>query len=167
MRNPQNNPITGSVDHLYSTWIINHSADTTHNETVTVMRRYTLTAAAPFEETVTNIIGVLKHRNFQVVRSFDLTSALGPDSTGCNCLNHGLEACTCRYTVLLVYSPAAARAPHTTTIHTSGLKTYVTLCGPDGGSDHSSQEESVLQALVGVCRRKSEDSLGLYDDKEE
>jgi hypothetical protein len=167
VRNPQNNPITGTSNHLYSAWILNHSADNAQNETVTAMTRYTVTVAAPFEETVANIIGILNQRKFQVVRSFDLTNALGPDTAGCTCPDHGTEACTCCYTVLLVYAPDAARAPYTTTIHTSGPKTYVTLCSLDRGSAaDASAEESVLQALVGACRPKTQNSHSLFDDKE-
>jgi hypothetical protein len=134
------------------------------------MRRYTLTVAAPFEETVTNIIGVLNHRKFQVVRSFDLTNALDPDDTGCTCPHHGSEACTCRYTVLLVYAPVDDCAPYTATIHTSESKTYVTLSTPDydlaDSADDASQAEHVLQALGSACRLNTQDSCSPKVNKE-
>ena len=48
------------------------------------------------------VTAALTRRDFSVVRSFDLRSALAAH-TNCECPHHGTAQCTCQFVVLLVY----------------------------------------------------------------
>jgi hypothetical protein len=75
------------------------------------------------------ITTVLERRGYQVIRSFDLQSALSYHVEHCPCPHHGSEECTCQYVVLLAY-PRAGNArvpPRVLTAHSYGQLTQVAL----------------------------------------
>src|SRR5262245_8954877 len=69
-------------------------------------------------------IVALARRNFRVVRSFDLRSALVAHDK-CACPYHGTSHCTCQFVVLLVYSSTAG--PVVVTIHSYDTQARVQL----------------------------------------
>lgn len=57
-------------------------------------------------ETATQaVVAVLTRHGLQVVRSFDLRSALAVHG-GCECPHHGTAECSCQFVVLLAYGEA-------------------------------------------------------------
>src|SRR5512134_2419977 len=57
-------------------------------------------------ETATRaVVAALARQGLQVVRSFDLRSALAAHD-GCECPHHGTAECSCQFVVLLVYGEA-------------------------------------------------------------
>jgi hypothetical protein len=76
-------------------------------------------------ETVAQVImAVLTRRNFRVIRSFDLRSALLAHDD-CACPYHGTTHCTCQFVVLLVYSAIAG--PVVITAHSYDAQAHVRL----------------------------------------
>jgi uncharacterized protein (DUF302 family) len=75
------------------------------------------------------ITTVLQRRGYQVVRSFDLQSALSSHVEHCPCPHHGSEECTCQYVVLLAYPPTTylQMPPRVLTVHSYEQVTQVAL----------------------------------------
>jgi hypothetical protein len=70
------------------------------------------------------VIIALTRRNFQVVRSFDLRSALVANDN-CACPYHGTSQCTCQFVVLLVYKDTTG--PVALTVHSYDIQARVQL----------------------------------------
>jgi hypothetical protein len=89
----------------------------------------TVTFSGLTETAVRAITTVLERRGYQVLRSFDLQSALSYHVEHCPCPHHGTEDCTCQYVVLLAYPPAAKGwvPPRVFTAHGYGHVTQVAL----------------------------------------
>lgn len=60
------------------------------------------TETLSYEETIAQVIALIKSAHLDVLRTFDLKSACacGPDNV---CPHHGVAPCDCQLTVLLVY----------------------------------------------------------------
>lgn len=78
---------------------------------------------------------ILTRRGFQVVRSFDLRSALAAHAD-CPCPHHGTAHCNCQFIVLLIYS--TGEIPVVVTLHGRDEQTEMkivpeanTLADPD------------------------------------
>jgi len=118
------------------------------------MSDYTIKIRAPFEDSVAIVTTALEQQGFRVVRSFDLSSALDVADPACSCPHHGTERCTCRYTVLLVYSAQnAGTCPCAITVHTREAETYLAVSSletaPVGaGSSTDTTEYALLRGLV-------------------
>jgi len=92
------------------------------------MFRYTIKMRAQFGDAVAVVTEALERHGYRVIRSFDLASALDADDPACSCPHHGTDRCTCRYTVLLVYTVENGdTAPHAITVHTQNAETFVTV----------------------------------------
>lgn len=98
------------------------------------------------------VIAALERQGLTVVRSFDLRSALTTGANG-SCPDHGLEACQCQYTVLLVYGPdqAAGQAPATVTFH-SRAATWLEIGRDANTQPDPALSESILAALADVIQ---------------
>jgi hypothetical protein len=103
------------------------------------------------------VTAVLKGRGYQVVRTFDLQSALGHYVEDCPCPHHGTEDCTCQYVVLLAYPQAAsaATAPRVLIAHSYGHMTQVGL--QDDGSLADEERFALTSALVEAAMSLSPD----------
>jgi hypothetical protein len=91
--------------------------------------RETLTFAGLANLAIGAITAVLERRGYEVIRSFDLQSALSTQVEHCPCPHHGTEACTCQYVVLLAY-PQTTNVPvppRVLTVHNYGQLTQVAL----------------------------------------
>jgi hypothetical protein len=84
----------------------------------------------------------LTRRDFRVVRSFDLRSAMAAHA-GCECPHHGTAQCTCQFVVLLIYgdpstgpalslSKGSGGAPVVITAHSRGAQAQVQVVRPTG-----------------------------------
>ena len=82
----------------------------------------------------------LTQRNFRVVRSFDLRSALVAHED-CACPYHGTNHCTCQFVVLLVYSATAG--PVGLTVHSYDTQARVQLV-----LDHLTQPNLALAGQI-------------------
>jgi len=76
----------------------------------------------------------LTRRDFRVVRSFDLRSAMAAHA-GCECPHHGTAQCTCQFVVLLIYgdpSAGSGGAPVVITAHSRDAQAQVQIVRPTG-----------------------------------
>jgi hypothetical protein len=122
------------------------------------MSRYTIKMRAGFENAVSIVTEALGQQGFRVIRSFDLSSALDADDPACSCPHHGTERCTCRYTVLLVYSIQTGvagddAAPRAIIVHTQDAETFLTVSsledtGVESGSNAAAPEHALVRGLV-------------------
>jgi len=122
------------------------------------MSRYTIKMRAGFEDAVSIVTEALDHQGFRVIRSFDLSSALDADDPACSCPHHGTERCTCRYTVLLVYSTQTdgtrgEAPPRAIIVHTQDAETFLTVssledAAAESGSGAAAPEHALVRGLV-------------------
>jgi hypothetical protein len=91
---------------------------------------------------------VLERRGYQVIRSFDLQSALSYQVEHCACPHQQRDECTCQYVVLLAYPPAASdrKAPRVFTARGYEQVTHVAL-QRDGSIDQG-ERFALTSALV-------------------
>ncbi len=79
---------------------------------------------APSKVVAGQLKGLFEARGLRVYRSFDLQAAL-ERLPRCGCPYHGQAACTCQYTVWLVYAPHDP--PVLVILHGRDDKTWITL----------------------------------------
>ena len=108
----------------------------------------TVTFSGLTETAVRAVTTVLERRGYQVMRSFDLQSALSYHAEHCPCPHHGTENCACQYVVLLAYPPPAKgwAPPRVFTAHAYG---HVTQVGLHQDSTMGEEERlALVSALV-------------------
>ena len=98
------------------------------------------------------VTAALTRRNFFVVRSFDLRSALAAREAApweCECPHHGTTQCACQFVVLLVYGLAAE--PVTLTAHSRDDRTQVRLVRDATTQPDPRLAAEVMAALCEEC----------------
>lgn len=91
----------------------------------------------------------LTRRDFRVVRSFDLRSAMAAHA-GCECPHHGTAQCTCQFVVLLIYgdpSTGSGGAPVVITAHSRGAQAQVQVVHDANARPDPRLVEQVMAAL--------------------
>lgn len=96
------------------------------------------------DQAASYVADALTQQGCRVVRSFDLQGAAATHSF-CSCPDHGMDNCTCRYLVLLVYPAGRDGKSFTMAIHSHRCNTYLSLL--DG------EETEWLTALLPVIGR--------------
>jgi hypothetical protein len=91
----------------------------------------------------------LTRAGFRVSRSFDLRSAMEAQGS-CICPDHGTEACTCQFAVLLAYALPTG-SPAVITAHSSGPATYVSFVEEPGRVMDSAAAERAMAAVMKVA----------------
>ena len=91
----------------------------------------------------------LTRAGFCVSRSFDLRSAMAALGS-CTCPNHGTDACTCQFAVLLAYALPTG-SPIVITAHSSGPCTYVSFVEEPGRAPGAALAETALAAVLEVA----------------
>ena len=94
------------------------------------------------------LTSALRRSALQVVRSFDLHSALATHAD-CECPHHGTALCTCQYVVLLVYGEAAE--PLVLTAHSNDNRTEVQIVEDAAAVPDPFLTRQVLAALVDMA----------------
>jgi hypothetical protein len=98
------------------------------------------TEAVSYEETIAQVISLIRGAQLDVLRTFDLKSACacGPDNV---CPHHGVAPCDCQLTVLLVYG--SYEGPVMLTGHACDGRIWFSL-----GNTSPAQTEPSLQTVL-------------------
>lgn len=106
---------------------------------------YLLTLKLDSDQAVEQISQRLINDGLQVVRSFDLQTAMSTH-TDCTCPNHGTEKCGCQMVVLLIYGKQGE--PLTLVAHSQDGRTYFELVDTPQQRPERILKSAVLQALA-------------------
>jgi hypothetical protein len=101
----------------------------------------------------------LRSAGFRVSRSFDLRSAMAAHGS-CDCPDHGTDACTCQYAVLLAYALPTG-SPVVITAHSSGCHTYVALVEEVGQAPDAEAARKAWAAVSEVVELSTAREAGL------
>lgn len=97
-----------------------------------------------WEQVVFEITRLLSGAGLQVIRSFDLQSALGAQPAYA-CPHHGTDGCNCQLIMLLAYGQD--QSPVTLVIYGCDQQTWVSIVNRPEQRVEARQEMSVLRAL--------------------
>jgi len=99
---------------------------------------------------------------FRVSRSFDLRSAMAARGD-CECPDHGTEACTCQFAVLLAYAFPTG-PPLVITAHCSGPHTHVAFVEEAGREPDAEAARRALAAVLNVIEMASAEAEDGFAD---
>jgi hypothetical protein len=107
----------------------------------------------------------LSQAGFRVSRSFDLRSAMEAQGS-CTCPNHGTDACTCQFAVLLAYALPTG-SPTVITAHSSGPSTYFTFVEEPGRQTDSAAAQRALVVAMEVACLSARETMGHEESTQE
>lgn len=114
-----------------------------------------VTIEKPGEESIYRTIQLLENAGLHVVRTFDLREARHSHGD-CPCPHHGIEACNCQMTVLLVYKEG--QSPASILLHSFQETTWLYLVDtPEQPVDQNLElniREVLTQAVPGSIEKK-------------
>jgi hypothetical protein len=90
------------------------------------------------------VTATLRQHGLNVIRSFDLRSALAVHSD-CQCPHHGTAQCTCQFVVLLAYGESGA--PVVVTVHSRDAQAQVQIARDANARPEPRLVEQVMAAL--------------------